>query len=413
MVPDRWSRRIDDGRPLPYVALVRLLSGDGRDQQFGSGILVDARHILTCFHVGNRLRADLPLRATTSTKLESSGDSHRIVVSMENHRDEMIATVVHEDSNDDLALLQLPCEIVGVRAPIERIPLRPGTRDVWICGYQSRERYDFIVHQRQLDPWLGKQLNGQQQSGEHSFGVEAGTSGGPIFAEGEDGQPVFLGIVDLGGLGSPTGHYVATDRIHKFLGEKGIVPDTCADGEIGRWSRIEGYSAVVKSRGPELVPDHRYLPVPDAGRLCFYGSRPIAAAIDPSKAHLPAAGRLAAHVPRPEDIDSLLARAREVSGLALRLPTEIEFHSLCVRAEAQRRVLGRPPNLQDYEPDQSFRAPPDTSAEWVEDGKGRRLCLFRAEDEKDVHSFADAAALAKEFTQARAAVRTVIDGPLS
>ncbi|MBI5131259.1 MAG: trypsin-like peptidase domain-containing protein [Rhodopseudomonas palustris] len=399
---------------LPYLALVRLHSNARDNPQFGTGILIDPCHVLTCFHVVHEFSTRTPQRPTTNEKLrpDNFDKSQRVVVNLGGCGEDLVATIVHEDEHDDLALLRLPVAIAGVQAPIELItPPTGAALDVWVCGFDFRERYRFVVHVRKLDPGLGKQINGRLQSGEHSYGIEGGISGGPIFAE-ENGLPVFIGMAVLGGLGSPTGHFAASDRIHQFLRENGIVPSRGSDGPVGRWCRVEGYASVVKSRCPDLISDHYCLIEEDAGKPCFYGLRPVAAAIESSRAHLPAAVRLAAHIKSPMEIDPILARLREVSGLSLRLPTEAEFRRACTSAEPQRRVVGRPPILQDYDPDESFRAPPDTSAEWVEDGGRRCLVLFREGSEREFNKFADATSLVREFPLARAAIRTVIDRSL-
>jgi hypothetical protein len=392
---------------------VQAANTDNAAGQWGSGILVDPWHVLTCRHV-------VEIADPGSAPLTSRG--HRcqpavaLSVAVGDHGD-IPAEIEACHPSVDLALLRLSRAVLGTWAPLERRELPIELRNSWICGFEYRgaDRH-FAVEARRIDLSIGRRSDGTQQNVPYDFGAKEGFSGGPVFAEDSDGQPVYLGIANVGGEGMPTGLLVAAEIVRTFLESHDVVGGGFEPtSALARWCRLEGLAPCLRCGQPERVPDHVCIPSPDQPGARYHAIRPIAAAVAAThRASHPSAERLAAHVTDPAAIDSLLDELKAASGLPLRLPSFSEFQNLCAvtadlaetTAVQPRPVLGRPTTLGDYlDAGQDLSCPPATSAEWVEDRGRRFLCLHR---DGETRRFDDATVLARDVLQVRAVVRTVV-----
>lgn len=405
-----WSQRLTKGQmsaALPYLAHVRSFGRNGDWLSSGSGLLVAPSHVLTCFHVVHLQSEES--RNARSHELTPYDDQGWVEVTLGDGTEGASQAVqVAEHLYDDLILLKLPRPARWVRAPLDPIALGAGERPAWICGFQTRDDgHRFVAYQVALDPRMGKRSARGQEAGTHAHGAEGGASGGPVFTE-ENGLPVFLGIAELGGLGSARGDYVAADNVRAFLAENGIAipPRAPVASDLERWCLINGCLPVLGSAWPEVVSDLQCLPA-HSGHVPLYGSRrPIGAAIDPARARMAGAARMAAHVADPEALPGLLEEAARRSDLALRLPSGDEFAHMCRVAAAPARIVGRPATLEDYDSPDGLRASPNACAEWVGDGGPPYLCLFR---NGEIRRFSEFAHIAAEFDGVRAVVRPVFN----
>ena len=402
---------MEERRPLPYVAMVRIhltsWGGPEPDIAWGTGLLVDPYHVLTCFHVVHPAVGGAGVSRANHSEPLPRFDARRGERRIEVDFGAEIGAfpdveIVAEDEHFDLALLRLDAPVIGPRAPIEPRPLPSGARQVWVGGVQCVPEPRFTFDSRSLDPAHVSGTEGQTLSGAHQFAVEEGYSGGPIFAE-IDGLPAFVGIADIGGLGISTGGYVAADRVRNFLAGHGVaISAQRRDDEVARRCRIEGYAPDLSSPRPGLLPDHQAILRADDRRVVYHALHPITAAVASQR---PGAHRLAAHLTDADAVGRLLARLCAETRLPLRLPTGAEFRNLCTVAAPPSRILGRPTTIDDYlGSDGLMCAPPDTSAEWVEEDGRRFLLLHR--DER-VMRIDDPTTLAHEFHHVRAVVRTV------
>lgn len=405
-----WSQKITRGARLPWVARVRVEwreSGTERIQSVrGTAILVDERHLLTCFHVVHPQASPYLEEGERLVTLESRG-AERLCIEVDVGREtHATAHILAEDDRFDMALLRLSSDpLLGLAAPLAPCRLPHESRPVWIAGFLGDPDYVFTVTRLDLDPSQTTSAKGRSRNGTHHFGVEAGYSGGPILAD-LDGYPVFVGMVELGGKGSPTGTYVAADTVRDFLARNHITP-RAAEGStaLDQWCRQEGLASRIACPLPDLLADHRLLPTEQGSPLVYHATHPITSAAVRANAR-PADTRLAAHLPDPTAIAPLLERMRRETTLPVRLPTEKEFRHLCERGSTAARVIGRPTTIDDYrDGSDELRAPPDTSAEWVE-CNGRRFLLLCRDDE--FYRFESAEALARRHPGLRAVVRTVV-----
>lgn len=405
-----WSARMDDDRPLPYLARVWVRRSSG-PEYWGTGVLVDSQYVLTCRHVVGAPAAGSLIDEATRPRQAFADVDIQIRIG---DQAELAARVAAVHPDYDLALLRLERALGGLWAPLEMRELPSVPCRTWICGFDDRAvGLQFITETREIDPSIRRRGGGRQESIPFDFGPREGFSGGPMFIEEPDGQPAFLGLAQMGGQGTSTGVMIAADAIHGFLKDQGISVETgSVAGPFVRWCRLEGWAPVMRSGRPDLVPNHVGIPASDRLGVCYVAPRPVPARAKTAHPAHPSVGRLAAHLADASEIDELLGRLGSASGLRLRLQTYKEFEHLCEITGGQSdaraaSIMGRPTTIGDYgDEDDGILCPPDTSAEWVEGAQGRRyLCLYR---DGEMRCFDDSAALAREIFQIRAVVRTVI-----
>lgn len=382
---------------LPYMAAV--MDGEASaDGGHGSGLLVDERHVLTCLHVilfGQGQGDRLALGDALPSFRAACGDLPLSVHLFGPDARPRRAICVAEERHLDLALLRLEEPVFGVAPPLEAVEPLAGTQWAVFCGFERTPGLRFAPCLRQIDPMLGTLADGHRRTGDHAFGVPAGYSGGPIFCERE-GQPVFVGLADMGGLATAAGHYVAADAVRRFLRDRlgqGLGQDwACAlpDTNGARRARIAGLQGQVHG-GVDVAPTFHL--VPQEGM--FLAVHPLTAANAARALGLPprpGGERLPAHVPDAGKLPRLLHFARQRTGLPLRLPTPDAFAALCASAPPAR-IVGRPAVLDDlWDGDEGLRAPPEACGVWVEAGEGPFIAVL--EDGRVIGHQSAASALA-------------------
>lgn len=365
-----FRHRVGQAAWLPYVAAV--MDGDATPEGgHGSGLLVDASHVLTCLHVilfsqgeGEHQGERLALGEALPSYRATCGDLPVAVQLFGPDARPRLARCVAEERHLDLALLKLDTPVAGVAPPLEAVEPRPGPQWAVFCGFERTPDLRFAPTVRQLDPMVGTLADGARRTGDHAFGVAAGYSGGPIFCERE-GQPVFLGLADMGGLATAAGHYVAADAVRRFLRDTcghawdGALPDT----PPARKARIAGWHSQVLG-GVDVAPAFHLLP--DTGE--FLAVHPLSAASAARALGLdarPGGERLPAHVPDRAALPRLIHFARQRTGLPVRLPSLAAFAELCACGSSPQ-IVGRPAMLADLGADGRLRAPPEACGTWVE-----------------------------------------------
>lgn len=411
--PSAWALRLGELRlrRLPWLALVRVRYRlPGRDEihcDWGTGILVDRDRVLTCFHVVHAAGQSEGPRRSRSEPLPRSNVEMEIEVDLGREIGIFRAVeIVAEDDRLDLALLRLDAAAIGPRAPPVSAAAIVGDVDAWMIGFEGGPDWRCTHVTRRLDPANETKDGTRGRSGVHDFGLEAGYSGAPILVE-RDGAPILFGMIDIGGLGTSIGGYVAADALRGFLAAAGIDFAVAETGDpADAWCRLEGYERILASPRRDLVADHHAVPSSRGVGLHYRALHPVTAPVAAGAIARPATRRLAAHLADGAEIDRLLALLRAETGLPLRLPTHDEFQDQCLGAPEPNRVVGRPVSIDDYgSADGRLRAPPDGCAEWVEDHGRRSLLLRRGED---LLEFPDAAALARAFPHLRAVLRTAL-----
>lgn len=376
----RFHDRVRQPAWLPYVAAVR--DGDASEEGgHGSGVLVDENHVLTCLHVilfgdgaGEGEGERLSLTDALPSFRANCGDLPVTVQLFGPDASPRLATCVAEDRHLDLALLKLEAPVFGVAPPLEAVEPMAGNQWAVFCGFERTPTLRFASTLRQIDPQLGTMADGHRRTGDHAFGVPAGYSGGPIFCERE-GQPVFVGLADMGGLATAAGHYVAADGVRRFLRDRlgKAWDDTLPETASARVARIAGLHSQVAG-GVDVA--HVFHLLPGAG--VFLAAHPLPAASAAPALGLtarPGGERLPAHVPDPDMLPRLLHFARQRTGLPVRLPTLEAFAALCACATPVR-VLGRPAVLADLWHTGGLRAPPETCGVWVEADGATCVAVF-------------------------------------
>ncbi|QTL03129.1 trypsin-like peptidase domain-containing protein [Aquabacter sp. L1I39] len=350
----------------PYVAAVMNVDAS-EPGGHGSGILVGEQHVLTCLHVilfgqgvGDRLSLSEALPSFRATFGDLPVSVHLFGAGERPRR----ATCVAEDRHLDLALLKLDEPVFGVAPPLEAVEPLAGMQWAFFCGFERAPDLRFAYTLRQIDPMLGTLAVGTRRTGDHAFGVPAGYSGGAVFCERE-GQPVFVGLADMGGIATAAGHYAAADAVRRFLREKlgHHWADTLPVTAGARRARIAGLLSRVAG-GVDVAPEFHLLP----GEGVFLAVHPLtAASADQAlgRSVRPGGDRLVAHVPDPEALGRLLHFARQRTGLPIRLPSLAAFGALCASGPPVR-IVGRPPVLGDLWHADGLRAPPEVCAVWVE-----------------------------------------------
>lgn len=414
-----WASRTTETRRLPYVAVVEVTAHyddhpDTRQVTRGTGLLVDTRHVVTCFHVVHpRPPAHLCDDALPTTdeeplpRFDTARGRRAITVQLLGDRDPFFeAEIAGEDDRDDLALLRLERPVYGIRAPIAPRDLPGGPRPAWYCSFERKPDLRFAFTRRELDPLIGTSSDGIRRSGEHFLGAQAGFSGGPIFVD-VDGRPTFVGLAVFGGRGSQVGGYVAADCVRRFLRANHVAVDhDDGGGDHAAWCLVEGYAPIVESPARDLLAPHHGLPVNAERPVVHVGLHPITTAgLDRSTALRPGTDRLPAHVADRATLSRLLDRLATISDLPLRLPTAVEFERLCRLDPPAARVVGRPVTIADYvDTNGRLRQPPDGAAEWIEDRGHRSLCLFR---QGEILRFDEPDQIRRSFAHVRCVVRTV------
>jgi hypothetical protein len=195
-MPDQYSKLV--GYTLKYPYLVGISTEPGN---FGTGILISARLVLTCGHV---------LQDSTSVE----------VISQEGSTSARVRKV---DDSLDLALLELTRPILAPKAKFTDSPLQPGAVLLAVGVQASPGLTDQLsvaeieLKYRNKNDADGKILDIQLEGG-----ARPGFSGGPVVAE-EGGALLCVGVMRLGGPGASSSNAIGLASIRAFLAE--YIPD--------------------------------------------------------------------------------------------------------------------------------------------------------------------------------------------
>lgn len=375
--PAGFRERLLQPAWLPYMAAV-MDDDASADGGHGSGLLVDERHVLTCLHVilfGQGMGDRLALGDALPSFRATCGDLPLTVHLFGPDAQPRRATCIAEERHLDLALLRLEEPVFGVAPPLEAVAPLAGTQWAFFCGFERTPELRFALTPRKIDPMLGTLADGHRRTGDHAFGAPAGYSGGPIFCERE-GQPVFIGLADMGGLATAAGHYVAADAVRRFLRDRlgQHWADALPATNGARRARIAGLQGQVNG-GVDVAPTFHLVPREGS----FLAVHPLSAASAARALGLqvrPGGERLPAHVPDPASLPCLLHFAGQRTGLPVRLPTLEAFAALCESAPPAR-IVGRPAVLDDlWDAQKGLRAPPEACGVWVEGGEGPFIAVL-------------------------------------
>jgi len=175
----------------------------------GSGIQVDASHVVTCAHVVFRGGPDR-FYDTPEELRGVVGQTATIVsggFSVE-------GTTIAQKTAVDLALLRLSKPRPGIALPPpSAVDYRS---EAWVAGVKRTDtQYETTLQKIDIDGWPA--FRGETAlMVKHDFGAMEGASGGGVFAD-RDGALLFVGIASLGGERSRMGAFIPGRTVIDFI----------------------------------------------------------------------------------------------------------------------------------------------------------------------------------------------------
>jgi hypothetical protein len=358
----------------------------------GSGVQVNALHVVTCAHV---------FGLDGENFYESRGTSASVLQRRATIRSGSFAaegTVIAQHKSLDLALVRLDKGRPGIAPP----PLLEESyigvaRAVGI--HRGEERLETLQQQFEIrteGAWCGD----TPTQVKHDFGAREGTSGGGVFAIRE-GRLLLVGIAHLGGALSWMGGFIPSKAVLDFLRRELDFKNPAAPAG--------DYEAELASVGivPTLEFEAKDYPLklefaaiaPKASRgraaVSFVSRRAIAAnemRLQTPAHVLPGHRRLAAWAGKIEQADAAIQALSGALGLTLRLPTPEEL-SFCwgASAPAAKAPQGRPLTLADFRAN-DFRmlVPPAGIHEWARDRNGNGCAIEAGAEPGGMQRISDA-----------------------
>jgi hypothetical protein len=191
-MPDQFSRLVGCSSKHPYVVGISTESGD-----FGTGILISARFVLTCNHILHE--------ATSAEVISSEGNTS--------------GRVQKVDESLDLALLELGRPISAPTAKFTNTPLRPGAA-LLAVGVQETpgEPDELSVAEIELKFRNKNDANGKILDIQLEGGARPGYSGGPVVVE-KGGALLCVGIMRLGGPAANITNAIGLASIRAFVAD--------------------------------------------------------------------------------------------------------------------------------------------------------------------------------------------------
>jgi len=199
--PDQYSKLVGCASKHPYVVGISTESGD-----FGTGILISARFVLTCNHILHE--------ATSAEVISSEGNTS--------------ARVQKVDESLDLALLELGRPSSAPTARFTNTTLRAGAALLAVGVQETPGQPDELsVAEIELKFRNKNDANGKILDIQLEGGARPGYSGGPVVVE-KRGALLCFGILRSGGAGANTSNAVGLAPIEAFVGKE-FHPDMLQD----------------------------------------------------------------------------------------------------------------------------------------------------------------------------------------
>lgn len=391
---DAWGLRTP-----AFIAKIRTTysrSGRARgcDEKLGTGLVVDAQHVVTCAHVAcpfppNDWQPEHPMLDLLWGERRDRNWGIDVDCAGHSRSAEPIAQL----PGVDLTLLRLGDPVHGVRAPIgRRCPLDQAPKQAYLVSYAGAEGqprlttlFDFFA--KSAHKTVGPL--GFKTSTVTSVGTDPGSSGASVFTA-DDGDPVFVGIVTARDLRDGTGRMVPAETVERLVA---LAPEARTEHDPGvtldersRRLRWEGLDSTIhninRGRPIALVP----MPaMPEHGVLHPYLIAPAAYGDAASRGGRVTRTNVADATALLNDVRKLLGH-REV-----RLPTLEELSiawqaggTLKIRALMERIEPGQEPHWRNA---WGIWVPPSGCGEWIRpssdggpnvlrvDGSGSRTML--------------------------------------
>lgn len=366
------ARVCDEAWRPPNVAGVHVRPPRGKES-WGTALLVGDRYAVTCRHVLSLAAGEKSGIALDDLTVElRTGEGAR----------RLPARVVpeSEDVARDLVLLRL-------EQPFERwMELPPGVprsvqKQVVVALGTATSDLHPTSHRGDMDLFTVQRTEGRDEQLVAPFGAPGGFSGGPVFAEDEDGAPLLVGLSRLGGDGVAWGKIIARDSLVDFLIQHlPVLHDAavCPESWRGTWRAAVGRRGLKPDvPWPGAVDQPPFWHVePRPGRHAYVGVLPLAS---------DGWGRLklADHLPDAAAVHRRLEMLSVAFGRPLRLPTSAELLAFEARlgAAPRYRLAGLPPDLRLFGDVAAPRPAPEGCLEWLERGSegegggpGMQLC---------------------------------------
>lgn len=199
-MPDQYSKLVGDTLKYPYLVGISTESGN-----FGTGILISARFVLTCSHV-----------------LDDSSSAEVI-----SQKGSTSARVQKVDGSLDLALLELSQPISASKVKFTDSPLQPGAVLLAVGVQENPGQPDELsVAEIELKYRNKNDANGKTLDIQLEGSARPGYSGGPVVAK-EGGVLRCVGVMRLGGYGAGFCNAIGLAPIEAFLAE--YIPDMPKD----------------------------------------------------------------------------------------------------------------------------------------------------------------------------------------
>jgi hypothetical protein len=366
---ERWKRQMP-----------AFLAGVATQRAFGSGLQVDARHVLTCAHV---LCAEGP-----SAYYDDHGDPdarHVVGSAAAVHfgASQIAASVKAQHATLDLALLELASPRHGVAAPLMfRNDFAGGNAQILGIG-RDENGLGTRLHTIENLRMAGDYVRGVLTHIKHPLGAMEGSSGGGVFAAHE-GTLIFLGVAYLGGERAAIGSFIAAPAVLSFLAQHldPIETPRMEFTEHQRHLQSIGLAPLYEFRadGPLSLSFVPLLPRSEGGtpRTSFLLSRVLSAREarqGSSSRIMPGHDRLPARAERIADAETVIARLSTAIASPLRLPAvqelEVAWDLASNPQKLPRMPEGRPLKLRDFGTNPyGFDVPPVGLAEWARGTSG-------------------------------------------
>jgi len=351
----------------------------------GSGIQVDASHVLTCAHVLHPLGPE-EFYAEPEGKRP---DVRHYPVRVRFGRFETAGTVIAQHKLLDLVVIKLARPRPGIAAPLE-----------FDSGYGGGACVVGLTHVGQrpealLQP-IGIVAKASSQGPllkqvKHEFGAQEGTSGGGVFAD-RDGSLLCVGVATLGGERAKMGAYIPAESMVGFLKEAiGFELRPPPTNDHGRYLARSGVAANWEFKTPDGQLALAFAPilqaVPDAPASISFVSRRVVTASQMRLLMrdriLPGHHRLPAWAKTAEQADSAIGQLGEAMKWKFRLPMpeelQIAWRGTNFPAGQLKAPEARPLALRDFKAnDWGIEIPPMGAIEWAREANGYSCAVERS-----------------------------------
>lgn len=361
----------------PPAFLVHVRVGDIS----GSGIQVDAHHVVTCAHVLHPPGPEDFYAFPHGQRPDVTNGTATIRCG----RFETTGLVIAQDRLLDLALIRHDKPRPGVAAPFAIDAKYKGAACV-VGASHTGERLVALFHPITITSDPSKRGTTPIQ-GKHDRGATEGMSGGGVYAE-KHGTPYFIGMATLGGERANMGAYIPAEAIVDFL-EKELnlqrTPEPTSNrakgllssGVASIWEFTSSNSQLALTFAPLL---HRVSGVPTGAS--FISRRPITASQMRQQTRdsvLPGHYRLPAWAKSAEQAETVVRRLGETVGCRFRLPTPQELETAWLAPSGggdQKAPEGRPLALYDFRSNEwGIEIPPLGAAEWARASNGTAYAI--------------------------------------